>query len=394
MSMHKKQTSEGQDMKRPRGTGSVFQQKGSSVYWIKYYRNGQPFRESSGSEKIKDAEKLLRTRIGEVAVHTWVSPADRRVTVDELYSALLDDYRNNGLASLDGARQRWEREAKEGAKPEPGRLKKFFGGMRALMVTTDLLNRYVTECREAGLSNATINRDMSALRRAFNLALRADKIQKVPSFPHLKEAAPRSGFVEEGDYQKLAACSQELWLRALLATAYTFGFRKEELLSLEVSQVDLAARTIRLNPGETKSEEGRTIAMTADVFTLLSACVSGKQQNDFVFTRPDGSRVLDFRGRWDTLITEAGCSGLLFHDLRRSAVRNMVRRGIPEVVAMKISGHKTREVFDRYNIVSESDLKDAALKIEAGQREWAEIGHSSGMKEERGQGEEKPRRLN
>jgi integrase len=381
-------------MKRPRGTGSVFQQKGSAVYWIKYYRGGKPFRESSGSEKIKDAEKLLRTRLGEVEGQTWISPADRRVTVDELYAAMLDDYRNNGLASLEGARQRWEREARAGEKPESGRLKKFFGGMRALSVTTDLLNRYISQCREAGLSNATINRDMAALRRAFNLALRADKIQKLPAFPHLKEAAPRSGFVEEGDYQKLAACTSELWLRAMLATAYTFGFRKEELLSMKVSQVDLAARTIRLNPGETKSGEGRTVSMTADVFTLLSACVSGKGGSEFVFTRAGGSPVLDFRGRWDTLTTDAGCAGLLFHDLRRSAVRNMVRRGIPEVVAMKISGHKTREVFNRYNIVSESDLKDAALKIEAGQRDWAEFGHSSGMKDAPRQDEAKLRRLN
>jgi integrase len=381
-------------MKRPRGTGSIFQQKGSDVQWIKYYRGGKAVRESSGSTKIKDAEKLLQRRIGEVAVHTWVSPADRRVTVDELYAAMLDDYRNNGLASLEGARQRWEREAKEGDKPEPGRLKKIFGGMKALAVTTDLLNRYVAECRESGLSNATINRDMAALRRAFNLALRADKIQKIPAFPHLKEAAPRSGFVEEGDYRKLAGCTKELWLRAMLATAYTFGFRKEELLGLKVAQVDLAARTIRLNPGETKSGEGRAVTMTADVFTLLSACVSGKSASDFVFTRESGAKVLDFRGRWDTLTTDAGCAGLLFHDLRRSAVRNMVRRGIPEVVAMKISGHKTREVFNRYNIVSESDLKDAARKIEAGKTVWAEFGHDSGMKQNAEKGAAELSRLN
>lgn len=359
--------------KRPRGTGSVYQMKGSRFWWIRYYRNGKAICESSGSEKVKVAENLLKQRIGEVAVGTWVSPEDKRLTVDNLYSALLDDYRNNGMASLEGAQQRWEWTRQGDEKPTPGRLQKFFGGTRAVAVTTDLLNRYVNECREHGfskpaepLSNATINRDMAALRRAFNLAKRAGKIQQVPFFPHLKESAPRKGFVEESDYQKLAKQSGELWMRALLATAYTFGFRKSELLNLRVSQVDLAARTIRLNAGETKSGEGRTVKMTQDVYVLLQACVSGKAATDYVFTRSDGSPILDFRGAWESLTAAAGIPGLLFHDLRRSGVRNMIRRGIPEVVAMRISGHKTRAVFDRYNIVSESDLAEAARKIEAG----------------------------
>ena len=127
-------------------------------------------------------------------------------------------------------------------------------------------------------------------------------------------------------------------------------------------------RTIRLNAGETKSGDGRLIKMTQDVAVLLQACMSGKKPEDYVFTRADGEPVLDFRERWEKLTADAGCPALLFHDLRRSGVRNMIRRGIPEVVAMKISGHKTRAVFDRYNIVSESDLADAALKIETGAR--------------------------
>lgn len=201
------------------------------------------------------------------------------------------------------------------------------------------------------------------------------KYSAVPCFPRLKESAPRQGFVEETDYAKLAANARALWLRAMLATAYTFGFRKSELLEMKVSQIDLVARTIRLNPGETKNGEGRTVKMTADVFTLLVACVSGKRPTDYVFTHRDGSPILDFRGAWEALTKTAERPGLLFHDLRRSAVRNMVRRGIPEVVAMRISGHKTREVFNRYNIVSESDLADAALKIEAGKTERAYFGH-------------------
>jgi integrase family protein with SAM-like domain len=139
------------------------------------------------------------------------------------------------MASLEGAEQRWQRPAKDGEPvPSAGRLKKFFSGIRALAVTTDMLNRYVASCREQGLSNATINRDLAALRRAFNLALSAGKLQKVPCFPHLKESAPRSGFVEEAAYTKRARmpasfgyvrCSlQRIRLVFVKANCWNFAF--------------------------------------------------------------------------------------------------------------------------------------------------------------------------
>ena len=188
------------------------------------------------------------------------------------------------------------------------------------------------------------------------------------SFTRLPEPKGRQGFVEETQYRALAAHCTEVYMRAMLALAYSFGFRKGELLTLQVGDVDIMAGTIRLRTS--KNGEPRQVNLTAEMRSLLAACLAGKNPEDAVFTR--GSvPVADFRGTWDRITLAAGCPGLLFHDLRRSAVRNMIRAGIPEVVCMEISGHKTRAVFDRYNIVSEKDLIDAAKKIESAQLSYS-----------------------
>ena len=138
--------------------------------------------------------------------------------------------------------------------------------------------------------------------------------------------------------------------------------------------------TLTLDPGTTKNDEGRTIKLTSETYQLAKACVLDKASEDFLLTRRDGQPIRDIRGSWDKLTEAAGLSGVLFHDLRRSAVRSMVRWGVPEVVAMRISGHKTRSVFDRYNIVNEADLVAAALKIERGRDAigpFVTMGHSS-----------------
>lgn len=247
-------------------------------------------------------------------------------------------------------------------------LKPFFGHRRAVQVGTDLLARYVIERQETGAANATINRELACLKRMFNLGAQASppKVHRVPKFPRLTERNVRTGFVEDCDYGKLAeACSGiGVWMRALFESAYNYGWRVSELLNLKVRQIDLLRGTIRLNSGETKNDDGRLVVMTGGVRQLLTECAAGKKQDDRVFTRIGNEPVRDFRAAWTKAREQAGLPKLLFHDLRRTAVRNMVRSGIPEVVAMRISGHKTRAIFDRYNIVSESDLKDAARKLE------------------------------
>jgi integrase len=129
--------------------------------------------------------------------------------------------------------------------------------------------------------------------------------------------------------------------------------------------VDLLTNTGSLYSGETKNGDGRIVALTEECGLLLTELRKGKQAEDFLFTR-NGDPVKDFRGTWDALTKAAGLPGLLLHDFRRSAVRNMIRRGLPQKTAREISGHKTDAVFSRYNIVSEADIQDAARKIEEG----------------------------
>jgi integrase len=103
--------------------------------------------------------------------------------------------------------------------------------------------------------------------------------------------------------------------------------------------------------------------MTDEAYQLLPACAQGKAATDYVFTR-NGKRILDFRTAWEHACERAGCSGLLFHDLRRTAARNLRRLGVSEGVIMKIGGWKTRNAFDRYNIVDETDISDAARRLD------------------------------
>jgi integrase len=348
---------------------------GSNNWWIRYNdATGKLRRETAGTKSA--AITLYRKRKTE-ALENRKLPENLRsvVKVEDLAPALLRDYEVN---------------KKKSAKTVKYRLNKhvlpFFGSL-SIELTTDQFNRYIDKRRRAGAENATINRELAALKRIFNLARYSQPplVRDLPVFPpRLKENPPRQGFAEAAQYAALQRHAHQPWLKAILATDYTFGFRRSELLlKLKVAQVDLKRRTIRLLAGETKNDEGRTVFMTNEVYELLRGCVTGKKASDFVFTREDGTPVRDFRGAWWRLCEDAGLGsfvryrdskgkqqqrweGLLFHDLRRSAVRNMVRDGVHESTAMKISGHKTPAIFQRYNIVSESDLADAARKMEHG----------------------------
>ena len=191
----------------------------------------------------------------------------------------------------------------------------------------------------------------------------------MPYIPVLREDNVRSGLFEP---EAFCAVLKELpsSLKPVATFAYYTSWRKEEILNLTWGQVDLEAGTVRWEPGTTKNREGRTVFLPTELYTILrelrtKTSALERERGEiipWVFHR-HGKPIRDFRDASNSACRRAGYSGRLFHDFRRTGVRNMIRAGIPERVAMQISGHKTRSVFDRYNIVSEGDLREAARKL-------------------------------
>jgi integrase len=275
--------------------------------------------------------------------------------IEQLVDDLFRDYRIHQHRSLDDVQTRWCLH-----------LRPFFGSIPATQLDSLLLARYVDERREQHASNASINRELACLKRMYRLAYLSTppRVAGVPDFPHLKETNVRQGFVTPEQYAKLVARCSDLWLRAMLETAYNYGRRVSELLNLHVGQVDLVVRTIRLDPGTTKNQEGREVTIeSGPLLELLCQCVEGKQAEDHVFTRGD-KPIRDFRKRWKNLCTAAGVPGLLFHDLRRTAARNLRAAGVAEEIIMRIAGWKTSSVFKRYAIVNNADVRAALQKLE------------------------------
>lgn len=169
-------------------------------------------------------------------------------------------------------------------------------------------------------------------------------------------------------------------LQPVIQFAYITGWRiPSEVLPLEWRQVDFAAGEVRLDPEATKNRSGRVFPLTDDLRALLLALHGEHQRRKqhgqivpWVFVRlvakgrrgpKSPKRILTLTKAWNAACRAAGCPGRIPHDLRRTAVRNMIRRGVPERVAMQLAGHKTRSVFDRYNVVSAGDLRTAAQQL-------------------------------
>jgi integrase len=370
---------------RVRGTGRVFRRRYKATdgtrqvartWSLEWYdpKRGVKVREGTGLRRQADAEGLLRKRLGDRDVGRPTGPQIERTTFDELARLIEDDYIVNARDTVIRLRQ------------SLAHLRARFAGLRAVEITEERIAAYTRARIAEGAANATVNRELAALKRAFRLGERLQRVARRPYIAMLKEASPRKGFFEPTELEALLAQLPES-VQAVVEVAYITGWRvTSEILTRQWKHVDFANGWLRLEPGETKNGDGRMFPLTPWLRAVLErerrrteALERGMGQIiPWVFHR-DGEGIRYFRRRWLTACKAAGFArpirrkdGRLVwlptripHDFRRTAVRNLERAGVPRSAAMAMVGHKTEAIYRRYAIADEKMLREGAARLAA-----------------------------
>jgi integrase len=353
---------------RERGSGSLFRERYRDqktgqlrmcrTWMMKLWVGGKPLKRSSRSTSRAVASKQLEHWKAQIRQGTYVPDADQ-TRFDALVALLMDEYRANARKSIDRVEDAIDH------------LKGFFAGWRAQAISTDRVLAYVRYRQEQQAANATINRELAALKRMFRLGERAGKVLRRPFIDMLQEHNARTGFFERADFDAVLA-RLPADLKAVFAVAYVTGWRvKSEILMRKWAHVDLQSGWLRLEPGETKNLEGRQFPITP----ILRVVLERQRERTLAVEKTThaiipwlfhraGRPIKSFRRAWLTACESAGLSGRIPHDFRRTAVRNLERAGVPRSTAMKMVGHKTESIYRRYAIVDEAMLKEGAAKLQ------------------------------
>jgi integrase len=352
--------------RRVKGEGSLLKIKGCRFWYAQFYQDGRQKRVSTKTEIKRDALKELRRLMGDSERGLPSQQDLKKVTYEELRAGLLMRYTELGNKSLETL--------DDGTETIPGlkQLDEFCKGMTAASLTTNLARRFVKQRLAEGVGNAWINRSLACLRRMLRLAHKEGKIANVPTIYFMKEPEARKGFLERAKFKELLGALPS-HLRPTITLLYWTGVRIGEAQQIEWPQVDLERGLIRLEEGQTKNDEPRYLPIPSVLRVMLEEMQTSKGR---VFSTEN------LRNEWEIACAKVGegtrvervsekgykywnYNGRTIHDLRRSALSNLIRTGTSEKEAMAISGHKTRSVFDRYHIVKTDDVTAAMRRLEA-----------------------------
>jgi integrase len=356
-----------------RGDGTIFRRKDSPSFWIQYCVRGKVYRELGGRTE-KEARKRLRERIRQIQGDRFVGLEQERLTVAEVLDGYARDLSARKAKSIDST------------LCHLAPVRAALGPMRALALRTSELQKYQERRLAAGKAAQTVDHELGALRAAFNLAKRQERIGRTPFVPMLRPDNRRTGFFEGAEFEAVAS-NLPVPIADVARFAYASGWRRSEVVALTWEQVDRPAREVRLPTS--KNGRPRVIPLEGILWQIIERRWAARQYelpggetalSPLVF-HSRGRRVGDFRKAWAAACVKAGLGhfeeyvtkrgqrmkryvGKIFHDLRRTAVRDMVRAGVNQSVAMSLSGHRTVSVFLRYDIASDKDKREALRAME------------------------------
>jgi integrase len=337
----------------------------SPFWFMQIKRDGKRIVESTECKDHKAARKVLRDRLDELDSRRPSTRDLSKVTFEDLCEIIRADYTVNDRKSS----QRLERSL--------GHLKRSFGGWRVLDISEGAIERYKADRKVDGASNASINRELAALKRMYRLGKKQKKVQYIPEFDKLTENNRRHGFFEDDVWQKVEA---ELpWQHRAWATfQYWTGWRTyKDVLSLTWDQVDFNGGWIRLPAeGTTKRKKARQFPMIPQLHVLLKAQQERKALIEeergivikHVFFHPWGAPIKSFRKAWESALKRAKLEHrpgerLTPHDFRRTAARNQIRMGVAQAVVKKLIGWESDKMFEHYFITDETILEEAGNRM-------------------------------
>jgi len=355
-SIHQRHAAKCSNKGRPRAEHAAC----ACAWEIAFYFRGKLTREHGGRSE-REAKKKLRERIKSIHGDRYAGPDEGRLTVADLLDTLERNLESRGRSV-------------RSFRPHIKAMRKHFGMIRAIDMTPMAIERYQQEELNAFAprAHATINREVGCLRAAFRLAHKRGQLSRLPYFLMLPEDNARQGFVEPATFEKIAS-NLPTDLSDAARFAYLTGWRRGQIGKLRWEHVDWTNKLIAVPGALTKNGQPQTVPLFGKLLELVERRRARREVvrkgqpvflSQFVFHRGDGRQLGDFRKAWAKSCTAAGIPGVLFHDLRRSAARNLVRAGVDRDVARKITGHRTESMFSRYNITDTADQLEAFRRVD------------------------------
>ena len=328
--------------------GAIYRQKGCANWFIKFYIDRELKRETTGTSDRDEALAILKRRVDD-ADHGRHVDAGQRITWAEMRTLLLEDYKFKGNRT--------------DPVPRLARLSEYFGSLLGEQITTARIREYSKKRMAAGAAPATLRRELAILKRMLRLA--SERLPRVPLVVLPRVHNARQGFFEEEDLQRILPHLPD-HARNLVEFLFLTGWRSGEAFALQWSDVNWKRQTVFLR--DSKNREPRVFPFKyhprVEVVLLRQRDLVTRWEREHTQLCPwvfhwRGQRIGKLRRSWLRACRLAGMPGRLIHDFRRTAVRNLIRAGVQQAIAMKITGHKTDSIFRRYLIVDEELLAQA-----------------------------------